>query len=142
MLEKREEFVCKVTVENKEHMTTTHKGTLVVSVKSSVEIEFNNVMAIPEIICNLLSVKSLTSNGVSVGVEGNLVKICTTKAALFGRICRGIYVVELEGSKAFAVLDDFMRWHRMLGHASVKKVREQLKMDQRYLRKKFLEKFD
>jgi hypothetical protein len=66
MLKKREEFVRKVTVASRESMTTTHRGTLVVSDKSAVEIELNNVLDIPEIKCNLLSVRSLASNEVSV----------------------------------------------------------------------------
>jgi hypothetical protein len=66
--------------------------------------------------------------------EGNSVKIWTTKGVMFGRIRRRIYVVEVNGSKTFAVMDDAMMLLRKLGHASEKKVRELLKMDERYLK--------
>jgi hypothetical protein len=135
VLEKREELAHKVTVANRESMTTAHRVTLVVSDESRVEIRLNNVLAIPEIKCNLLLVRTLASNGVSVGFEGNSVKIWTTKGILFGRICGRIYVVELKGSHALAVMDNAMMWHRKLGHASAKKVREVQKNNQRYSKK-------
>jgi hypothetical protein len=61
MLEIIEELVHKVTVANRESLTTTQRGTLVVSGENGVEIELKNVLAVPELNCNLLWVRLLAS---------------------------------------------------------------------------------
>jgi hypothetical protein len=78
--------VRKVAVANRESITTTHRGTLVVSDKKGVEIRLKNVIAILEIRCNLLSLGSLVSDRINVGFEGNVVRICTTNSILIGKV--------------------------------------------------------
>jgi hypothetical protein len=83
MPEKREEFVSEVAEANGKSTPTTHFGTLVASDAKEAECELQNVLAIPEIKCDLLSERSIACDRINVGFNGNAAKICTSNGSLF-----------------------------------------------------------
>lgn len=109
--------------------TACGRGTVVVNSLCGFEITLKDVLFVPGLQCNFISVGKAVANGCSVGFYPEVAKVHDKKNIMIlkAKKVSGLFLCETKNKEKLCITkasDDIMKWHERYGHLNVQSLRE------------------
>lgn len=116
----RKSSISSITIANGDALNVTNAGDCNLTI-NDFNVKINNVVHVPDSDVNLLSVSKIAENGNTIMFKDDICKVYTPNDELIAetKAVNGVYKFKSDGVKTMYAgekPDDFMTWHRRLGH--------------------------
>lgn len=119
--------IAEITAANNSKMAVSACGSVALRVDSG-NIEIKNVLCVPELTNNLLSVAQIVENGNTVVFDRNGCSVYNEEDDLIvqAKVSNGVYKLENQNVSCMqaTATDELMTWHRRLGHINYADLRK------------------